>query len=63
MLAEFVADGFMGHVRKLLRLNQFPDRPRLWATLSTAGMKAVAEEAVPGLHGQVSVFAITTAPA
>ncbi len=60
LLAEFVPTGFMKYVRKLLRLTQFPERSGLQATLSTAGLKAVAEQAAPGLRGQVTVFAIAT---
>jgi hypothetical protein len=42
----------------LLRLNQFPDHAGLQTMLSTAGLMAVAEETVPGLGGQLKVFAI-----
>lgn len=61
LLAEFVATGWVNQVRKLLRLNRFPERAGLRAVLGTAGLKSVAEEAVPGLRGQVTVFAIATA--
>jgi ubiquinone/menaquinone biosynthesis C-methylase UbiE len=60
LLAEFVAAGFMKYVRRLLRLNQFPERAGLQTILSTAGLKVVAEKTVPGLGGQVKVFAIAT---
>ncbi len=58
LLAEFVATGWVNQVRKLLRLNRFPERAGLRAVLGTAGLKSVDEEAVPGLRGQVTVFAI-----
>jgi ubiquinone/menaquinone biosynthesis C-methylase UbiE len=58
LLAEFVPSGLMKSVRRLLRLNQFPERAGLQAMLSTAGMTVVAEEPAPGLRGQVTVFAI-----
>ena len=48
----------MQYVRKWLRLNRFPDQADLQTMLSTAGLKAVAEETVPGLGRQVKVFAI-----
>ncbi len=60
LLAEFVATGLVNYVRKLLRLNRFPERAGLQAMLSIAGLKAVAEQAAPGLRGQVTVFAIAT---
>jgi ubiquinone/menaquinone biosynthesis C-methylase UbiE len=63
LLAEFVATGFMKHVRRVLRLHQFPDRGSLQAVLSTAGLKVVAEKPVPGLRRQVTVFAIAAVPA
>jgi ubiquinone/menaquinone biosynthesis C-methylase UbiE len=63
LLAEFVPSGLMKSVRRLLRLNQFPERAGLQAMLSTAGMTVVAEEPAPGLRGQVTVFAIARAPA
>ena len=62
LLAEFVATGFVGYVRRLLRLHQFPERATLQAMLSTAGLKMIAEEPVSRLRRQVTVFAIGTAP-
>jgi ubiquinone/menaquinone biosynthesis C-methylase UbiE len=63
LLAEFVATGFMKHVRRVLRLHQFPDRASLQAILSTRGLRVVAQKPVPGLRRQVTVFAIASAPA
>jgi len=63
LLAEFVATGFMKHVRKVLRLHQFPDRASLQAILSIRGLRVVAQKPVPGLRRQVTVFAIASAPA
>jgi ubiquinone/menaquinone biosynthesis C-methylase UbiE len=63
LLAEFVATGFMKHVRRVLRLHQFPDRASLQAILSIRGLRVVAQKPVPGLRRQVTVFAIASAPA
>jgi ubiquinone/menaquinone biosynthesis C-methylase UbiE len=60
LLAEFVATGLMKYVRRLLRLNQFPERAGLQTMLSTAGLKVVAEKTLSGLGGQIKVFAIAT---
>jgi hypothetical protein len=60
LLAEFVATGLMKYVRRLLRLNQFPERAGLQTMLSTAGVKVVAEKTLSGLGGQIKVFAIAT---
>jgi ubiquinone/menaquinone biosynthesis C-methylase UbiE len=58
LLADFIASGFMRQVRSLLRLHQFPERAELRRVFSSAGLKPVAEQRVPGLGGQVFVIAI-----
>lgn len=58
LLAEFVASGFVGLVRKVLRLHQFPERADLQRRLWASGLRIVAEERVQGLHGQIAVMAI-----
>jgi ubiquinone/menaquinone biosynthesis C-methylase UbiE len=58
LLADFMATGFIGYVRRLLRQNRFPERARLDAMLVHAGLAVVAARIVPGLGGQVSVVAI-----
>ncbi len=62
LLAEFVATGFVGLVRSVLRLHQFPEGTHLRRTLMTSGLHVVAQERVPGLGGQVAVMAIAAAP-
>ncbi len=62
LLADFVATGLMRQVRRLLRLNQFPERVALERMLAAAGLHVVAERRAPGLGGQVAVMAIA-APA
>jgi ubiquinone/menaquinone biosynthesis C-methylase UbiE len=58
LLAEFVASGFMGLVRSVLRLHQFPERAELRRRLLASGLEVIAEERVQGLRGQVAVMAI-----
>jgi ubiquinone/menaquinone biosynthesis C-methylase UbiE len=58
LLADFVADGLMKTVRRLLRLTQFPDRQDLNSMLATAGLQIVSERHVRRLGGQVPVLAI-----
>jgi SAM-dependent methyltransferase len=58
VLAEFVASGFVGLIRKVLRLHQFPERADLEGRLLASGLNVVADERVQGLHGQVVVMAI-----
>lgn len=58
LLADLVPAGLMRHVRRLLRLNQFPDRSELDVTLHSAGLRVVAERPVRGLRGQVRVLAV-----
>ena len=58
LLAEFVASGFIGLVRTVLRLHQFPERSKLIGSLQASGLRLVAEERVQGLGGQVAVMAI-----
>jgi ubiquinone/menaquinone biosynthesis C-methylase UbiE len=58
LLAEFVASGFVGFIRSVLRLHQFPQRTKLRRDLLAARLEIVAEEKVQGLHGQVAVMAI-----
>jgi ubiquinone/menaquinone biosynthesis C-methylase UbiE len=58
MLAEFVASGFVGFIRRVVRLHQFPERTKLRRDLLAAGLEIVAEEKVQGLRGQVAVMAI-----
>ena len=62
LLADFVASGFMRHVRSLLRLHQFPERADLQGMLLDAGLKVVAERRVPGIAGQIAVMAIAAEP-
>jgi hypothetical protein len=58
LLAEFVASGFVGLIRRVLRLHQFPERADLRKRLSVSGLQVLAEERVKGLRGQVVVMAI-----
>ena len=58
LLAEFVAAGLMKHIRRLLRLHQFPEPAQLERMLQSGGLKVVTQQRVTGLHGQVSVMAI-----
>ncbi len=58
LLAEFVAAGFVGLIRRVLRLHQFPERADLRKRLSVSGLQVLAEERVKGLRGQVVVMAI-----
>ena len=58
LLADFMATGFIGYVRRLLRQNRFPDRAQLDPMLAHAGLAAVTARKVPGLGGQVSVVAV-----
>ena len=58
LLAEFVASGFVGLMRRVLRLHQFPERADLPRRLVVSGLQVVAEERVQGLHGQIAVMAI-----
>jgi ubiquinone/menaquinone biosynthesis C-methylase UbiE len=58
LLAEFVARGFVGFLRRVLRVHQFPERTRLLRTLAASNLQVVAEERVLGLGGQVAVMAI-----
>lgn len=58
LLADFVVEGFMRYVRRVLRLRQFPERVQLDLMLRDAGMHVVAVKKVRGLRGQVPVLAI-----
>ncbi|HEX7265665.1 MAG TPA: methyltransferase domain-containing protein [Candidatus Dormibacteraeota bacterium] len=58
LLAEFVASGFVGFMRRVLRLHQFPERAELQSRLLASGLHVVVEKRVRGLHGQVVVMAI-----
>jgi ubiquinone/menaquinone biosynthesis C-methylase UbiE len=58
LLAEFVASGFVGLIRRVLRLHQFPERAGLQRRLLASGLRVVADERVHGLYGQVAVMAI-----
>jgi ubiquinone/menaquinone biosynthesis C-methylase UbiE len=58
LFAEFVATGFVGLMRRVLRLHQFPERTKLRRDLLAAGLEIVAEEKVHGLRGQIAVMAI-----
>ncbi len=58
LLADFVASGWIRHVRRALRMHQFPTRAGLDPMLHGAGLKVVAERRVPRLGGQVAVLAI-----
>jgi ubiquinone/menaquinone biosynthesis C-methylase UbiE len=55
ILADFVATGLMRYVRRLLRMNRFPERAQLDTMLEAAGMRVVAERRV---QGRISVLAI-----
>lgn len=48
----------MRYARRLLGLNQFPERRELVAMLAAAGLVVKAERRAPGLGGQVAVLAI-----
>jgi ubiquinone/menaquinone biosynthesis C-methylase UbiE len=52
LLAEFVATGFVGFMRRVLRLHQFPERNKLRRDLLGAGLEIATEERVQGLGGQ-----------
>lgn len=58
LLADFVVEGFMRYVRRVLRLRQFPERSELDEALRGAGLQVVAARKVRGLRGQVPVLAI-----
>jgi len=58
LLADFVASGWMRHVRGALRLRQFPTRIDLEPMLQRSGLRVVAERRVPRLGGQIKVLAI-----
>ena len=62
LLADFVASGLMRYVRRLLRLNQFPERRQLDTMLEAAGLSVVVERRVRGLRGQVPVLAMGRPP-
>ncbi len=62
LLADFMVDGFMRYVRRLLRMRQFPERAGLEAMLGAADMRVVTVRPVPGLRGQVPVVAIARRP-
>ncbi len=61
LLADFLATGLMRYVRRLLRMNRFPERESLDAMLAAAGLRVLATRRVAGLHGQVAVLAIGAA--
>lgn len=58
LLADFIPTGLMRYVRRLVRLNQFPDHATLENLLTKARLEVVAARKVPGLGGQVTVAAI-----
>lgn len=58
LLADFIVAGVMRYIRRLLRLKQFPEREEVDSMLSSAGLRVVAQQRVPGLGGQVTVMAI-----
>src|SRR5258708_35466866 len=58
LLAEFVASGFVGFIRRVLRLHQFPERAGLQRRLLASGLQVVADERVDGLYGQVARMAL-----
>ncbi len=58
LLADFMPAGAMRYVRRLFRLNQFPDHATLDSLLAKARLEVVAARKVPGLGGQVTVAAI-----
>lgn len=58
LLADFIVDGFMRYVRRLLRMKHFPERVELDRMLDGAKLRVVALRQVPGLRGQVPVVAI-----
>jgi ubiquinone/menaquinone biosynthesis C-methylase UbiE len=55
ILADFIATGALGYVRRLFRLHQFPERGQLDAMLAAAGLRVVAERRV---RGRIHVLAI-----
>ncbi len=48
----------MRYIRRLLRMNRFPERTELEAMLQAAGLRIVDQRDVPELRGQVPVLAI-----
>lgn len=58
LLADFMATGLIGFVRRILKMTRFPERTQLDAMLAHAGLAVVTARKVPGLGGQVSVVAI-----
>jgi len=62
LLADFIATGFMRYVRRLFRLNRFPDRSVLDPMLAAAGFEVRARRRVPRLGGQVPVLVIGRPP-
>lgn len=55
ILADFVAAGVLRYFRRLLRLEQFPERGRLDAMLAAAGLRVAAERRV---KARIQVLAI-----
>ncbi|HEX6489483.1 MAG TPA: methyltransferase domain-containing protein [Candidatus Dormibacteraeota bacterium] len=62
ILADFLATGLMRPIRRLLRMNRFPQRKALDAMLAPAGLGVVSTRPVAGLLGQVSALAIARRP-
>ena len=58
LLADFIVDGFMRYIRRLLRMRQFPERSELDEMLRPAALRVVDERQVRGLRGQVPVLSI-----
>jgi ubiquinone/menaquinone biosynthesis C-methylase UbiE len=61
LLADFMATGLTEYVRRLFRLNQFPQRAQLVNMLAGDGLEIRTARTAPGLGGQVGVLAIATA--
>lgn len=57
-LSDFIPRGVMRYIRRLLRMNRFPERTELEAMLQAAGLRIVDQRDVPELRGQVPVLAI-----
>jgi ubiquinone/menaquinone biosynthesis C-methylase UbiE len=60
ILADFIATGLMRYIRRLFRMNRFPERAQLDTMLEAAGLRVVAEHRV---QGRISVLAIGKRPA
>jgi len=58
LLADFVATGWMKHIRRVFRLRRFRERGELDGMLEAVGLTVAGVEAVRGLGKQVPVLVI-----